>query len=190
MPLLPIANISSSKDPSTYLALIAAAIVVETCLLINYRAFPNYWGNLINFVYTEFTLTVIIIDILALLICFSVSQQIYEFFYGHRNWSPMLFIFILMSYQIYRNVFYFYLVPKFLSKGVNQLFDVQTSINTEQIVKVVIGDIIIAIALPILTGFIKTLYISYQFDIIICGIYMICYILLNYPIPFIKTEKL
>ena len=165
------ANISNSKDPANYLAIIVAAVIVETILLVNYTLFSNYWGNIINYVYTEYTITVVIIDILSLLMSFSLSQQIYEYFYGNTRWNILLFILILFSYQMIRNILFYYILP--------QIREVQSSnyiINS----KILLGNLLVSVLLPVIASLMKSIYISYQFDLIILGSYIICYILLNY----------
>jgi hypothetical protein len=175
-------NISDSKSPANYLALISASVIIEMMLLVIYKLYPNYWGNLINHIYTNYTITVIIIDILSLLMAFSVSQQIYEYFYGHTYWNILAFIVILFIYQILRNILFYYIIPKYLDnqKDEKEKYSYGSSNYSHNYNKILLSCVIIAVVLPLLTSFMKSIYISYQFDFIILGFYVICYILLNY----------
>jgi hypothetical protein len=174
-------NLSDSSIASNYLPILCAAIMIEFILIINYRAFPNYWGNVINNMYTEFTLTIVVIDILALLIAFSFSQVLYEYLFGSSNWSIALFMLIMMFYQVYRNLFYFYIVPFFVSIGTNKLYDKLIVYKSTNIKNMALGNLFIAIIFPIITAIFKNMSISFQINMIIFILFLICYMLLNYP---------
>lgn len=181
--MVKLADISNHYDASNYLALLAAVLIIEALLLTSYKLLPNYWGNLINYVYSGHNLNVVLIDIVALMVCFIVSIQIYTWLFGNRKeFSMMLLIIILIVYQVYRNIFYFFILPYIMSSTNNSVIDTKLSIESLEFKQLFIGDIIIAIILPFLMAYIKTYSTAIQLDTVIFAIYIICYILLMNPI--------
>jgi len=57
-------TLASSDSQLSWLSFFTALCVVEAFMLINFRLFPNFWGNMINIWYDKFGLVAIMLDML------------------------------------------------------------------------------------------------------------------------------
>jgi hypothetical protein len=184
---LSLSNVSNGRDTSNFFALISAAILIEAALLACYRLFPQYWGNLINVIYSNFNITIVIIDILVVLIAFGITQQIYSYIFGNSQWNILVFILIFATYQLVRLAGYYYVLQNVFKDGYNTLIDFQKAYYSKYTTRTLFGDLSMAVVVPILVALFKNFDYYILFDITLIGLYIICYIIISTPTPTIPT---
>jgi hypothetical protein len=172
-------NLANGDDSLIYLSLITATLLLECCFITAYRYYPEYFGYIVNIIYTQFNLTVVIVDILVMLISFGITQQCYNFIFGKSHWNLLYFIIIFIIYQLFRNFIYYIIVEQWIPKGYNKLLDIQLSYYTKYTLRTLLGDVMIAIVLPCLVLYFRNSKTSSLFDTIIISVYFICYLLLS-----------
>lgn len=176
-----LANISDGKSFDNFLAVLAATIFFEAALLSIYRLFPDYWQPLIHEVYNQYNLTAIIIDILAILIAVSVTQQVYSYFIGNDKWNIMYFLVIIIIYQILRLIAFYIVMHTIFKKGANGLLDFQVDYYSQYTARSLFGDFFVAVAIPILASLFRSIDKYILIDICMVGFYGICYIIISAP---------
>lgn len=179
-------NLTNGEDSMIYLSLITAALLIECIFISAYNYFPEYFGYFYNIIYTQFNLTVVIVDILVMLIAFGITQECYKYLFG-KHWNLFYFILIFIIYQLIRNFIYFVIIKQWIPKGYNKLLDINLSYYNKYTLRTLLGDIGIAIILPFIVLYFRNSRTSISFDTIIISVYFICYLLVSISSPVITN---
>ena len=133
-------TLASSDSPSTWLCFFTALCVIEAFMLINFRLFPNFWGDMINIWYDKFGVVAIMLDMLIVLIGFWITQKIYNYFYGKSKMSLWQFILMFLCIQIIHDILFYFIILKNSPKGSNSIFDLINSYGKKHGLYTILGD--------------------------------------------------
>ena len=69
-------------SPQIWFSFLCGLFLVEATLLLTFRMFPNFWGDMINVWYNQFGIIAIMLDVLIVLIGFWITQWLYGKIFG------------------------------------------------------------------------------------------------------------
>lgn len=115
-----LANISNPSNLTTLLPILASATVVDTAGIFIWKQLPS--DSPINKWYSKLGLIAYSADIISLVIAIVLAQHIYFFF--KLSWNPYVFIGVVLSIQIFHDIFFAKGVLPFLKKGDNEVVDI------------------------------------------------------------------
>ena len=175
--LLP--DIRNAMDPRTWLAIAAAACVVDTAGLFVWRYTATPTGP-INTWYDRFGLAAYGADVFSMIICIILAQLITTAMGG--PWSPSLFIAIVVAIQMIHDIVFAALIVPAVPRGHNAIMDLMRSDSTMPGA----GGILIVDAIyMILTALIAMLLVSAKPGVgwitLIITLYITMYILYTRP---------
>lgn len=134
-------TLASFNSPTVWLCFVTSLFVVESCLLLSFRLYPSFWGEMINVWYDKFGLVAIMLDVLIVLIGFWIAQQVYNYLYGATaKFSLWKFILIFLCIQIIHDILFYLFILKNSKSGSNTIFDLINSYGNKHGYLTILGD--------------------------------------------------
>jgi len=172
-------TLASSDSQSSWLSFFTALCVIEAFMLINFRLFPNFWGNMINIWYDKFGLVAIMLDMLIVLIGFWITQKLYSYFFGISKMSLWQFILLFLCVQIIHDILFYFIILKNSPKGSNGIFDLINSYGKKHGLYTILGDSLMVVLSLCLAWLFLNNNVSFSTYIIciLLSLYIIGYLL-------------
>jgi len=172
-------TLASSDSQSSWLSFFTALCVIEAFMLINFRLFPNFWGNMINIWYDKFGLVAIMLDMLIVLIGFWITQKLYSYFFGTSKMSLWQFILLFLCVQIIHDLLFYFIILKNSPKGSNGIFDLINSYGKKHGFYTILGDSLMVVLSLCLAWLFLNNNVSFSTYIIciLLSLYIIGYLL-------------
>lgn len=186
-----IEKLASSDSIIVWLGYFTALCMIEAFMIMNFRLFPNFWGELINIWYDKFGLVAIMLDMLIVLIGFWITQKLYTYFFGASSissstssnkitlWDSLWkFLIIFLVVQIIHDILFYLLVLK-NSKGSNAIFDLINSYGNKHGIYTILGDSLMVILSVIMAWILLNNEVKFSTYVIciLCSLYIIGYAL-------------
>ena len=175
-------TLASSDSQSSWLSFFTALCVIEAFMLINFRLFPNFWGNMINIWYDKFGLVAIMLDMLIVLIGFWITQKLYSYFFGTSKMSLWQFILLFLCVQIIHDLLFYFIILKNSPKGSNSIFDLINSYGKKHGLYTILGDSLMVVLSLCLAWLFLNNNVSFS-------TYIICILLSLYIIGYLLYMK-
>ena len=170
-----LADITNYKNIGDWFYIIPAAIIVDL-LVIFYIKYPGSSKGVksINEWYTKFGITAVAADVLSILIGIAAARYIYT---GLGLTEPIMFIVILLLFQLAHDLFFGGAVINPIPKGHNQMIDVFKSYITEIGGKVLAVDSAMMLGSVAIASVLKFLPDHYTVAKMLLASYAVCYVI-------------
>ena len=173
-------NFLDRNSPHIWLAVFCGVIIVDFILVLLFRLLENNsWGNIINVWYDKFGIVAVMTDVISVLICFWITQWIYNsnVIFDKTNFKLWKFILILIVVQTIHDLSLYFISKRLIGK--NAIFDVFKNYGDKHGIYTLLGDsfvytLAVLIAYGLLT--LETPFSTYIICILI-SLYAICYLL-------------
>jgi len=172
-------TLSSSDSPTTWLSFFTALCIIEAFMLMNFRLFPNFWGDMINIWYDKFGLVAIMLDMLIVLIGFWITQKLYTYFFGtSMKGTVWKFILLFLFVQIIHDILFYVIILK-NSKGSNAILDLINSYGNKHGIYTILGDSLMVVLAVMMAWILLNNDVSFSTYIIciLMSLYFIGYLL-------------
>jgi len=170
------ADISNINNNSDLLYIITATIIVDMVVILMARD-TKILGKTINTWYDKFGITAVILDVLIIVIGFIITR--YLFTVIELDFSPELFIFVALAVQVIHDSALYEFVIKPYPVGHNQVIDVYKAYATENGYKIILADSAMVLGSAILAMYLKNKPVHETTSLLIVGLYLIPYFLLQ-----------
>jgi hypothetical protein len=168
------ADISNIQNNSDFFYILTAVVIVDLVVIYIARN-TNYLGNQINVWYDKFGLSAVALDILIIIIGFIITRYIFSVF--NIQFSPMLFIFVILVVQVLHDIVLYQLVIKPSKPGSNQIIDIYKAYADENGFKIILADSAMMLSSAILAMYLKNKEAHETSTLLIVGLYTIPYLL-------------
>jgi uncharacterized protein YacL len=166
-----ISNISNNFD----LFYILASIIIVDLVVIYIARNTNYLGDQINIWYDKFGLSAVALDVLIIMIGFVITRYIFSAF--NLQFSPVLFLFVILIVQVLHDVVLYQLVIRPSKPGANQIIDLYKAYADENGFKIILADSAMMLSSAVLAMYLKNKEIHETSTLLIVGLYTIPYLL-------------
>jgi len=149
-------DITNYKNNGDWFYLVPAVLLVDVIVIFlsKYPGMnPSFKVNSLNEWYTKFGLSAVASDVLSILIGLMVTRYIYT---SMNLKNPLLFLLILVLFQLAHDIFFYTQVILKLPKGHNQMIDVFKSYADENGAKVLVADATMMISSAVLASLLKS----------------------------------
>jgi len=164
-----ISNIHNNLD---LVHILTAVLVVDMVIILIARD-TTIFGKAINEWYNKFTMTAVLLDVLIIVIGFIITRYIFTIF--DIEYSPELFIIILLTVQIVHDALLYKFVILPYPEGNNQIIDVYKKYANENGYKVIVADSAMMLSSAILAMYLKNKDMNETTSLLICTLYIIPY---------------
>lgn len=164
-----ISNIHNNLD---LVHILTAVLVVDMVIILIARD-TTLLGTTINEWYNKFTITAVILDVLIIVIGFIITRYIFNTF--NIEYSPELFIIILLTVQIVHDALLYKLVIVPYPDGHNQIIDVYKKYADENGYKVIVADSAMMLASAVLAMYLKNKEMYETTSLLVMSLYIIPY---------------
>jgi uncharacterized protein YacL len=164
-----ISNIHNNLD----LVHILTAVLVVDMIIILIARDTTILGKTINEWYNKFTMTAVLLDVLIIVIGFIITRYTFNVF--DIEYSPELFIIILLTVQIVHDVLLYKFVIAPYPEGHNQVIDVYKKYADENGYKVIIADSAMMLGSAVLAMYLKNKDMNETTSLLIISLYIIPY---------------
>jgi len=164
-----ISNIHNNLD----LVHILTAVLVVDMIIILIARDTTILGKTINEWYNKFTMTAVLLDVLIIVIGFIITRYIFNVF--DIEYSPELFIIILLTVQIVHDALLYKLVIVPYPVGHNQIIDVYKKYADEGGYKIIVADSAMMLASGLLAMYLKNKDMNETTSLLIISMYIIPY---------------
>ena len=164
-----ISNIHNNLD---LVHILTAALVVDMIIILIARD-TTILGKTINEWYNKFTMTAVLLDVLIIVIEFIITRYTFNVF--DIEYSPELFIIILLTVQIVHDVLLYKFVISPYPEGHNQVIDVYKKYADENGYKVIVADSAMMLASAVLAMYLKNKDMNETTSLLIISLYIIPY---------------
>jgi hypothetical protein len=149
-------NITNYKNIGDWFYLVPAVLVVDVIVIFlsKYPSNnPTFNVSSLNEWYTKFGLSAVASDVLSILLVFMVTRYIYT---TMNLKNPLLFLLILVLFQVAHDIFFYTQVILKMPEGHNQMIDVFKSYADENGAKVLVADAIMMVSSAVLASALKS----------------------------------
>ena len=149
-------DITNYKNIGDWFYLVPAVLVVDVIVIFLSKYpgnNPTFKVNSLNEWYTKFGLSAVASDVLSILLGLMVTRYIYTTL-NLKN--PLLFLLILVLFQLAHDIFFYTQVILKLPKGHNQMIDVFKSYADENGAKVLVADAAMMVSSAVLASLLKS----------------------------------
>jgi len=149
-------DITNYKNNGDWFYLVPAVLLVDVIVIFLSKypgTNPSFKVNSLNEWYTKFGLTAVASDVLSILVGLMVTRYIYT---SMNLKNPLLFLLILVLFQLAHDIFFYTQVILKLPKGHNQMIDVFKSYADENGAKVLVADAIMMLSSAVLASLLKS----------------------------------
>ena len=168
------------NSPSIWLAFLTGLFVTECILILAFRTFPKYLGEIINLWYDKFGITAVIMDVLIVLIVYWIAQWLYGKLFGEdeKQFKLWKFLLLFLVLQILHDFFLYILLLK-PSTGSNAIIDLLYNYGNTHGGLVILGDSLLVILAVLFSYFFLDNHLEFSSYIIILlvSMYIIGYLL-------------
>lgn len=170
-------NISNYANNQDWFYIIPAAILVDFIVIVLAKipGEEHYFGvNALNKWYDKFGAFAVISDVTSLLIGIAATRYIYT---SLNLSSPLMFIGVLLAFQLFHDLFFFTAVITPIKKGHNAMIDVFKSYAKENGAKILVADALMLIASVLIASLLKSIPDHYTVSVSLITLYALCYII-------------
>jgi uncharacterized protein YacL len=170
-------DITNYKNNGDWFYLVPAVLVVDVIVifLTKYAGKnPTFKVNSLNEWYTKFGLSAVASDVLSILLGLMVTRYIYT---SMNFKNPLLFLLILVLFQLAHDIFFYTQVILKLPKGHNQMIDVFKSYADENGAKVLVADATMMISSAVLASLLKSSEAHVTIATLLITLYSMTYII-------------
>jgi hypothetical protein len=149
-------DITNYKNIGDWFYLVPAVLLVDVIVifLTKYPGInPSFKVTSLNEWYTKFGLSAVASDVLSILLGLMVTRYIYT---SMNLKNPLLFLLILVLFQLAHDIFFYTQVIVKLPKGHNQMIDVFKSYADENGAKVLVADATMMVSSAVLASLLKS----------------------------------
>lgn len=149
-------DITNYKNNGDWFYLVPAVLLVDVIVIFLSKypgTNPSFKVNSLNEWYTKFGLTAVASDVLSILVGLMVTRYIYT---SMNLKNPLLFLLILVLFQLAHDIFFYTQVILKLPKGHNQMIDVFKSYADENGAKVLVADAIMMLSSAVFASLLKS----------------------------------
>jgi hypothetical protein len=164
-----ISNINNNLD----LVYILTSVLVVDMIVILIARDTTLLGKTINEWYNKFTMTAVTLDVLIIMIGFIITRYIFDVF--NIEYSPELFIVILLTVQIVHDALLYKYVIVPYPEGNNQVIDVYKKYAKENGYKVIVADSAMMLSSALLAMYLKNKEMHETTSLLIVTMYIIPY---------------
>lgn len=166
-----ISNINNNID---LLYIITGVLIVDMIYILIARD-TKIFGKIINEWYNRFGITAVILDVLIIVIGFIIARYSFTFF--NLEFSPLLFIGVLLIVQIIHDVLLYQFVILPYPTGNNQVIDVYKRYADENGSKIIIVDSSMMLFSALIAMYLKDKSMHVTSTLLIGSLYIIPYFL-------------
>jgi len=170
-------NITNYKNIGDWFYLVPAVLVIDLIVifLTKYPGMnPSFKVTSLNEWYTKFGISAVASDVLSILIGLMVTRYIYT---TMNLKNPLLFLLILVLFQVAHDIFFYTQVILKMPKGHNQMIDVFKSYADENGAKVLVADAIMMVSSAVLASALKSSEGHVTIATLLITLYSITYII-------------
>ena len=152
-----LSNITNYKNVNDWFYLVPAAIVVDFIVitLTKYSGKAPYFKvDALDAWYTQFGTLAMASDVLSALIGIMISRYIYT---GLGLKNPLLFLGIVIAFQLVHDAFFYLAVIRPLPVGHNKMIDVFKAYSEENGAKILVADALILLSTVGIASLLKSL---------------------------------
>lgn len=164
-----ISNIHNNLD---LIHILTAVLIVDMVVILIARDTP-YIGKIVNEWYDKFTMTAVLLDVLIIVIGFIITRYIFNIF--KIEYSPELFIIILLTVQIVHDALLYKLVIVPYPEGHNQIIDIYKKHADESSYRVIVFDSAMMLTSALLAMYLKNKEMNETTSLLIITLYIIPY---------------
>lgn len=175
LPLLPLSDITNYKNIGDWFYIVPAVIIVDLIVifLIKYPGSPR-GVKTINHWYSKFGITAVAADVFSILLGIAAARYIYT---GLGLSEPIMFIAIMLLFQLAHDVFFGLAVINPIPEGHNQMIDVFKSYTAELGYQILAVDSAMMLGSAAIASFLKFLPDHYTVTNILLASYAVCYVI-------------
>jgi len=170
-------NITNYKNIGDWFYIIPAAILVDFIVIVMAKfpgEKPDFGVNALNDWYNKFSTFAVVSDVTSLLIGIAAARYIYTSL--NLN-SPILFIVVLLIFQLFHDLFFFTAVITPIKKGHNAMIDVFKSYAEENGAKILVADALMLVGSVLTAHILKALPDHFTVSVTLITLYALCYII-------------
>jgi hypothetical protein len=171
-----ISNITNYKNTGDWLYLVAAVTLVDFIVIV----LAKYPGDnplirvkSLNEWYERFGVFAVGSDILSILIGILVTRYIFTVG-GFKN--PLLFLVILVLFQLAHDLFFYFLIINGMPEGHNQMIDVFKAYGQENGGRILVADSLMMLSSVVIASYLKSVSPDITISTFIVTLYALCYI--------------
>jgi uncharacterized protein YacL len=166
-----ISNINNNID---LLYIITGTLIVDMIYILIARDTP-YFGKTINEWYNRFGITAVILDVLIIVIGFIIARYSFTFF--NLEFSPLLFLGVLLIVQIIHDVLLYQFVILPYPTGNNQVIDIYKKYADESGANIILVDSSMMVFSALIAMYLKDKPVHVTSTLLIGSLYIIPYFL-------------
>lgn len=187
-------DISEFKTITDYSAIVPAAMFVEliTLFLVKYAGpTPSFKVGALNDWYDRFGVFAVGADVLSLIIGLTAARYIYSAVFSEESatWSPLIFLLVVILFQLAHDLFFNFAVIQRLKSGVNEMIDVFHDYADENGGKILVADAAMVTGTAVGAMLLKGLDPHVQLSATLVILYATCFILFTAPSPSAASSK-
>lgn len=167
-------DISNINDNTDLLYIITGAVIVDMVVILMARD-TKLFGKTINTWYDKFGITAVILDVLISVIGFIITRYLFNII--ELEFTPELFIIVLLAVQLIHNSALYEFVIKPYPQGHNQIIDVYKTYADENGYKILLADSAMVLSTAVIAMYLKTKPMHETTSLLIVGLYIIPYFL-------------
>jgi uncharacterized protein YacL len=171
-------DISDASNINDLIFITTAAIIVDVVVifLVKYAGDkPRFGVNALNDWYNKFGIFAVGADVLSLIIGVVAARYIYSALF--TSWNPLVFILIVVLFQLFHDVFFYLSTVRALPRGENAAIDVFQDYAKENGAWILVADAAMMISTTIGAMALKAMPSHYTFSGLFVTLYSLCYIL-------------
>jgi hypothetical protein len=171
-------DISDASNINDLVFITTAAIIVDVVVifLVKYAGDkPRFGVNALNDWYSKFGVFAVGADVLSLIIGVVAARYIYSALF--TSWNPLVFILIVVLFQLFHDVFFYLSTVIRLPRGENAMIDVFQDYAKENGAWILIADAAMMISTTLLAMGMKSVPTHYTLSSLFVTLYSLCYII-------------
>jgi hypothetical protein len=165
-----LADISNINNNIDLLYIITATVIVDMIYMLIARDTP-FFGKTLNEWYDKFGITAVILDVLVIVIVFIIARYSFSFF--NLEFSPLLFIGILLIIQIIHDILLYKLVILPYPTGNNKVIDIYKKYADEGGAYIILADSSMMIFSALIAMYLKDKPMHVTSTLLIGSLYII-----------------
>jgi hypothetical protein len=168
------ADISNINNNIDLYYILTATLIVETVVILIARD-TSFFGKTINKWYDDFGLMAVLIDVGVILVGFIITRYIFHAI--NLDFSPELFIIVLLAVQVVHDYLLNEYVIKPYPKGNNKIIDIYKDYVEENGYKIILADSGMMLGSVVLAMYLKNKEMHETTSLLIILLYIIPYFL-------------